>query len=319
MPRYQQATPFDIVRSVKNAQSDIRTLQVGAAPSLVRKPLNAHAASLNTNPYFWGMDPTGWAATAGTFIVVSDPPDPSPYPYAALYVNDGSGAGALMQSLLPTLIVPQQQYMVQAYVNSNVSSIQIGFDWQDGSGTPVSGPTDPSITVTPNTWTLISAIQQAPATAAFAYPRVGSPSADFAQTYVTAITSQAAAVAVQPGSSPPVVETWHNMPAMSNGWGVGTGHAKYRLTVDGMLAFSFVLTTIGTKTDGIRLWADGSLPSGYQPSIAKRWPCSITAAANSANSSPWIGILSAGGVNASGINTGGTLTELHAVGVLPLI
>jgi hypothetical protein len=318
MPRYQHAQTFDIVRSVRGAQNDIRSLQVQNA-GVVRKSLNQVVASLSLNPYFWGMDPTGWEATAGVFSVVSDPPDPAPYPYAGLYINDGSGAGALMLSDTPFPVVPSQQYQVQAYVNSSVSTVQVGFDFQDSSHGAIAGPTNLSITVTPNTWTLISAALQAPASAAFAYPRIGSPSGDSGQTYVTGIVTQLTSVAFQPGSTPQVPETWHNMPAMSNSWGIGTGHAKYRLTADGLLAFSFVLTTIGTKTDGTRLWADGSLPASYQPSVAKRWPASTTAAANSANSTPWIGILSAGGVNISGVNTAGALTELHAVGVLPLI
>src|SRR5436305_10903194 len=40
--------------------------------------------------------------------------------------------------------------------------------------------------------------------------------------------------ATQPGSSPPVPETWHDFPAGVNGWGLGSGGwKKYRLLAEG--------------------------------------------------------------------------------------
>jgi hypothetical protein len=267
MPRYQHAQTFDIVRSVRGAQNDIRSLQVQNA-GVVRKSLNQVAASLSLNPYFWGMDPTGWAATAGTFSIVSDPPDPAPYPYAGLYINDGSGTGALMLSDTPFPVIPSQQYLVQAYVYSSATSVQIGFDFQDSAHSPVSGPTDPTVTITANTWTLITTPQQAPATAAFAYPRVGSPSADSAQTYVTGIVTQLSTATYQLGSSPPAIETWHTFGAFGNGW--TTNHGRYRLTPNGELEVDVSLS--GSGTTGTITWPSFILPTAYRPTITRRIP-----------------------------------------------
>jgi hypothetical protein len=274
MPRYQQAIPFDIVRSVKGAQNDIRTLQVAASPSLVRKPLNAVQASLNPNPYFWGMDPTGWAATAGSFSVVSDPPDPAPYPYAGLYTNDLSGAGSLSQSASSFPVQSGQQYLVQAYVNTSASSVQIGFGWQDSTHTTTAGPTNPTITVTPNTWTLLSAALTAPALADFAYPLVGSPSGDGAITYVTGITSQVASIAYQPGSSPQVPETWHAMGAFNANFSHGSPAPAYKLYPDNTVAFAGIVSVTSGTTSGTVF----TLPtSSYFPISTKKWAVPISA------------------------------------------
>lgn len=326
MPRYQHAQTFDIVRSVRGAQNDIRSLQVQNA-GVVRKSLNSHVAAVNFNPFFWGMDDSGWNATAGTFIIVSDPPDPTPYPYAGLYLNDSSGAGALMTNDLPFPVVPLQQYTVNAWVYSTVTSVQVGFDFQDGTHTPVTGPTNPTITITANTWTPVQASLIAPANAVFAYPRVGSPSGDGAQTYIESIavvpTSgnvfSSPIATVQPGSSPAIAETWHDLPAGINSWGIGAGGwKKYRLTADGDLGLSISLRTIGTKTDGTALFSAGALPTGYQVSVARRLAISITTNALSANSTPWIGLLADGSLNINGVNVAG-LNQVDLHGVFPLI
>lgn len=319
MPKYPRADSFDLIRTIKNLQADVKALRVRDA-GIVKKPLNQIAAALNTNPYFWGGDATGWAALNGTFSVVSDPPSGSPYPYTALYVNNGSVAGAVAQVTAAFPVVPLQTYMVQASVNSNVTTVQIGFDFLDSTHTVISGPTNPSITVTAGIWTNISAALEAPAGAVYAYPRVGSATGDGASTYVAGITTQVTAVAYQPGTSPAVVETWHDLPAGTNGWGLGTGGwKKYRLTYDGDLALSISLRLIGTKTDGTAIFGAGALPSGYQVSSARRLPISTSGNALSSNNTPWIGLLADGSMNISGVNTAGTLSQVDLHGVFPLI
>jgi hypothetical protein len=219
------------------------------------------------------MDDTGWEATAGTFTVVSDPPDPSPYPYAGLYVNDGSGAGALMLSDTPFPVIPSQQYQVQAYVNSSVSTVQIGFDFEDVTNTVIAGPTNLSITVTPNTWTLISAVLQAPATAAFAYPRVGSASGDFGQTYVTSIVTQLSTAAFQPGSSPSVPETWHAMGAFNANFSHGSPAPAYKLYADNTVGLAGLVSVVSGTTSGTVI----TLPTAYFPISTKKWAVPISA------------------------------------------
>lgn len=115
-------------------------------------------------------------------------------------------------------------------------------------------------------------------------------------------------------------ETWHNMPGMSSGWSVGTGFAKYRLTAEGFLAFSFNINSPSTKTDGTTIWATGSLPAAYRPQTASlRWPVSTSAAANSANNTPMIIFQTDGSITITGVNSTGALTTVHAHGVLPLV
>lgn len=140
-----------------------------------------------------------------------------------------------------------------------------------------------------------------------------APGNQFAAAYTGAVT------AFVPASSPTIAETVHNMPAMSNSWAVGVGgEAKYQLDSTGCLQFSFILNTPGTKTDGITLWAAGSLPAGYRPAVAKRWPISTGTAAVSTNNTPSITFGTDGSITATGINTAGALTHVDAHGVMPL-
>jgi hypothetical protein len=125
--------------------------------------------------------------------------------------------------------------------------------------------------------------------------------------------------AIQPGSSPAVPETWHDLPSGINGWGLGSGGwKKYRLTSDGNLALSISLRLIGTKADGTAIFPSGALPAGYQVSTARRVPCSTTNNALSANSTAWIGLLADGSFNISGVNAS-TLDQVDLHGVFPLI
>lgn len=117
-----------------------------------------------------------------------------------------------------------------------------------------------------------------------------------------------------------VAETWHDFPAGINGWGNGTGGwKKFRLLPFGSVEISISLRLIGTKTDGTLILPAGALPAAYQPTSAKRMPCSTTNAANSANSTPWMGFLTDGSVNVSGVNTAGTLDHVDCHVVLSLI
>lgn len=123
--------------------------------------------------------------------------------------------------------------------------------------------------------------------------------------------------AIQPGSVPPVPETWHDLPSGINGWGLGTGGwKKYRLLAEGSVEITISLRLIGTKADGTQLFPAGSLPSGYQPNQAKRLGCSTTNNALSANSTAWIGVLSDGSFNISGVN--GTIDQVDLHATLPL-
>jgi hypothetical protein len=124
-------------------------------------------------------------------------------------------------------------------------------------------------------------------------------------------------IAIQPGSSPPIPETWHDLPSGINGWGIGTGGwKKYRLLAEGSVEITLSLRLIGTKADGTAILPSGSLPSGYQPAQAKRLACSTTNNALSANSTAWIGVLADGTFNISGVN--GTIDQVDLNATLPL-
>src|ERR1700746_3324239 len=204
MPRYQQATTFDFVRSVKNTQGDVRQLQV-LSPAMVRKTINQVAASLNANPYFWGGDSSGWNGLNGSLTVVSDPPVPSPYPYAALFTIATAGVGAaLEQSGMSFLVIPSQQYLVSAWVNTPTTSCVTGVDWLDSTHTYISTSTTP-VSVAPNTWTQVSASVVAPSNAAFAYPRLAPSDGVGNYIYATAITTQLTTQGLIQGPA----DTWH--------------------------------------------------------------------------------------------------------------
>src|SRR6266581_5110437 len=99
----------------------MRQLQI-QSPGLVRKNLNQVTAALNQNPFFWGGDATGWTGYNGTFAVVSDPPDPAPYPYAGLFTISTAGVGAAAEeSGAYHLVVPGQQYLLSAWVYTSAA------------------------------------------------------------------------------------------------------------------------------------------------------------------------------------------------------
>lgn len=66
--------------------------------------------------------------------------------------------------------------------------------------------------------------------------------------------------AIQPGSNPAVVETWHNM-TLQNGWTVGGGGiAQYKLNPDNTVSIRLANVVPGTVTSGTVLW---NIPTGY--------------------------------------------------------
>lgn len=266
MPRYQRAQTFDFVRSVRGAQSDIRGLQV-LTSGKVRKNVNQLTASLVANSYFWGMDSTGWTANNGSFAIVSDPPAGARFPYAALYTNNGIAAGNFIASSAYFGIPALQQLYVSAWVNSTASSVQIGLSWLNAFLGTVTGPTNPSITVTPGTWTFISATLTAPATAVVAAPFVGSPSADGAVTYIQSVTAVPASVGAG---------TWQDMRPLSNSF-IGTISGQYppqyRLTADGDVEIAGYVQTPASARDNNNLTV-ATLPAAYRPSSnsGHKWP-----------------------------------------------
>lgn len=271
MPRYQRAQTFDFVRSVRGAQSDIRGLQV-LTSGKVRKNVNQLTASLVANSYFWGMDSTGWTANNGSFAIVSDPPAGARFPYAALYTNNGIAAGNFIASSAYFGIPALQQLYVSAWVNSTASSVQIGLSWLNAFLGTVTGPTNPSITVTPGTWTFISATLTAPATAVVAAPFVGSPSADGAVTYIQAVTAVPASVGAG---------TWQDMRPLSNSF-VGTISGQYppqyRLNSDGTVEVVGWVQFPASGGPNFNSVTFATLPAAYRPNsnAGHRWPIALS-------------------------------------------
>lgn len=78
--------------------------------------------------------------------------------------------------------------------------------------------------------------------------------------------------AIQPGSSPTVVETWHDM-TLENSWTIATGGmARYRFRSDNTVDIQLVNVTPGTVTSGTPIWV---FPTGYVPTIEQKVPCII--------------------------------------------
>jgi hypothetical protein len=273
VPRYQQALTFDIVRSVKNLQKAATQLQV-QAPGLVRHSLNQVVASLNQNAYFWGGDVTGWNGFNGTFVVASDPPDGAPYPYAALFTIVSAAVGAaLEESASPFNVLSLQQYIVSAWVNTPLTTVVLGFDWQDSTGTYISTTTQ-TITVTANTWTQVSAAGVAPSNAAFAYPRIAPTDGVGNAVYAQAIIVQQTNAAFQPGTTTP--DTWHTISLAAGLTGNLVGGVGIRAK---LVSAVQVLMEVEVQWSGsaATTFTCGSLPSAsYYPAASRRFPLTTT-------------------------------------------
>jgi hypothetical protein len=272
MPTYRKAKPFDIVDTIFQHGKAIKSLQVQNSAQ-VRKQLNQIVGSLNNNAYFWGLDPTGWAAVNGTFTTVSDPPAGARFPYAAKYVNNGVGIGNLIQSSGYFGSQAFQQYNVSAWVNSSGSSVQIGLSWLNGFLGTVTGPTNPTFAVTPGNWTFLQATLIAPATSVVAAPFIGPPTADGSTIYAQAITAVAVA---QPGG-------WNDLRPLSNsfvGTVAGQYPPQYRLNSDGTVDIAGYVQTPSGATSNYNTLTFATLPAGFRPgsNAGHKWP--ITDATN---------------------------------------
>ncbi|HYS37272.1 MAG TPA: hypothetical protein VEO01_16770 [Pseudonocardiaceae bacterium] len=150
--------------SVKSAVST----QVSAVPSTVLiSPVTASAIGyigvLNANPYFTGGDVTGWAerAGSGTVSVVNTQPSGSPYTYALKLISDSSGLGEAWEPGPPAFpVVFGSQYMVTGLFYTPGTSVSLGLSFLL-AGSWVSDVVN-TFTVTPNTWTQLTAVVTAP-------------------------------------------------------------------------------------------------------------------------------------------------------------
>lgn len=109
----------------------------------------------------------------------------------------------------------------------------------------------------------------------------------------------------------------HGLPAMSNGWTIGT-LARYEYNASNYLEFSFINLTPGTKTDGTLLWAVGTLATPYVVPSPVIWPVTVTGI-NPADTtkSPYIQFNTDGSIACYGINNV-SVTRIDAHGIIPL-
>jgi hypothetical protein len=142
-------------------------------------PESPYETVLNQNPYFVNASSDGWEATNGTISVITPPaggPSGLRYANALQYVNGGTSAGAAESSDNPFAIQVSSQYQVVAWVRSSVTTVDLGFDWQDSTGTFISTSVT-SVTVVANTWTRISSgLLTSPVNGQRAVVRVGTHS-----------------------------------------------------------------------------------------------------------------------------------------------
>jgi hypothetical protein len=101
--------------------------------------------------------------------------------------------------------------------------------------------------------------------------------------------------AIQPGSAPAVIETWHNM-TLLNGWTLGAGgYAQYRMMPDKMVAIRGQNLVPGTLTDNTPLW---TIVTGYVPTGKADQPIvAITRASAAIGTVPRLDVMSSGTLN----------------------
>ena len=267
MPRYQQAKPFDLVRSVKTVQQAVTKMQI-QSPGITYQNLNQMTGSLNPNPYFWGGDTAGWAGYNGTFQIATDQPQPSPFAYSALFTITTASAGAALQESASTVpVIPFQQYQVQAWVYTPTTTVLIGFDFQSAPGVFLSTGVQ-TVTVPANTWTQIQAVVLAPATAAFAYAKLAPTDGVGNTLYVQAVLVNMVTGAYTPGTSTP--ETWHTI-TMDSGWSVSStfGPPMYRMLPDGDVETSGVIQNSASLSANTTINVNNPLPTAYRPSVTR--------------------------------------------------
>jgi hypothetical protein len=262
VPRYQQAQTFDFVRSVKGTQDAVKQLSIQAGAT-VKKTINQVTASLNANPYFWGGDTTGWIGNNGTLSISSNPPTPTPFPYAGFFTISNAGVGAAMEeSQLPFFVVPGQQYTVAAYVNPSSNTVTLNLAWTDGTGTLLS-TSSATLSVAPNTWTLVSATFTAPTSSVFGYPRVAPADVVGNTVYATAITTQ---LSTQ-GFMSSTVDTWHAVTLPASGGFSG----NIRVKLSPIPNFAILDVAVRWTQTTASVQTGGSLPSSaYYPLTARQ-------------------------------------------------
>jgi hypothetical protein len=107
-------------------------------------------------------------------------------------------------------------------------------------------------------------------------------------------------VAVEPGSSPPVAEVWHDLSgALQNSWTVSaTRVARYRLTPQNEIQFDLWLNS-GTATDATVV---ATLTGSYVPAADKLFPVSCDVPA--VNKGPRFVLYATGNLECYGIGSG---------------
>ncbi len=177
-----------------SAQSTLGVVQNGISQGLTVFPSNisnltasliGQLGVLNLNPYFIGGDGTNWTGVNGTFVV-SAPPAGIPFAWSGFFTQTTSG-GYAAESATPFPVVTGQQYLVTAWIYTPQTHCIIGFDWQNSSHAFLSTSTQ-DITVPANTWTQVTTVQTAPASAAFAYERITSTAGIGNSIYMTSVT-----------------------------------------------------------------------------------------------------------------------------------
>jgi hypothetical protein len=73
--------------------------------------------------------------------------------------------------------------------------------------------------------------------------------------------------ALQPGSSPTALETWHTLGPIGNGW--TTNHGRYRRTAENEIQLDVSLTAGGSPTYGNITWPN-TMPAAYRPLVTRR-------------------------------------------------
>jgi hypothetical protein len=110
-----------------------------------------------------------------------------------------------------------------------------------------------------------------------------------------------AAVAIEPGSSPAVAETWHDV-ALVNGWAVGSSPnapLRYRLLSDGNVQLNGVVSGGSATSTGM-----ANLPAGYyNTAYQQQVPVAVTNAPSSGNNSFYLQITTAGAITIGGNTT----------------
>jgi hypothetical protein len=134
-------------------------------------------------------------------------------------------------------------------------------------------------------------------------------------------TTGTGVVAVQPGSSPANLETWHTVTGgvgFQNSWTDTTLKAQYKMTGDNCVHIIGTMVP-GTKTDGTTMF---QLPAGYRPN--KQVCCPIGVQGSGGNTfsanvpAAFISVETTGNVNIFGVNLGGTTSFIHFNALVPL-